>query len=104
MDFIIWLLVSGVSGWIAGRVVGSNTRQALLRNLSVGVLGAFLGGVVLSPVVGIGAIAVQWLRAAGPCVDPSTRPSCRRRAPVEITAVVGGVSGAGNTHEVRGIS
>lgn len=56
MDFIIWLIVGGVSGWIAGRVVGKNTRQDLLHSMIVGVLGAFLGGVVLTPVFSIGAI------------------------------------------------
>lgn len=48
MNFIIWLLMGGVIGWIASMIMGTNGRQGLFLNIVVGIVGSFLGGWLLS--------------------------------------------------------
>lgn len=56
MNFIIWLLVGGVIGWIASMIMGTNSRQGILLNVVVGIVGAFLGGLFLSALFGASTI------------------------------------------------
>ena len=56
MNFIIWLIVGGVVGWLASMVMNTNGQQGLLLNIIVGVVGAFVAGVVLTPLLGIATI------------------------------------------------
>jgi uncharacterized membrane protein YeaQ/YmgE (transglycosylase-associated protein family) len=48
MNIIIWLLVGGLLGWAASVFMGTNNRQGILLNVVVGIVGAFLGGLLLS--------------------------------------------------------
>jgi len=56
MNFIIWLIVGGIVGWVASIVMGTNGQQGVLLNVIVGIVGAFLAGLVLSPMFGIATI------------------------------------------------
>jgi len=56
VNFIIWLLVGGVIGWIASMIMGTNSRQGIILNVVVGVVGAFLGGFFLSGLFGASTI------------------------------------------------
>ena len=56
MNFIIWLIVGGVIGWLASIVMKTNAQQGMLLNVVVGVVGAMLGGWLLSPLLGVGTI------------------------------------------------
>lgn len=56
MNFIIWLIVGGIIGWIASILMRTNGRQGLLLNIVVGIAGAFIAGVVLTPLLGIPTI------------------------------------------------
>jgi uncharacterized membrane protein YeaQ/YmgE (transglycosylase-associated protein family) len=56
MNVIVWLVVGGLIGWVASIIMKTNARQGALMNIVVGVIGAFLGGVALSPFVGGGTI------------------------------------------------
>jgi uncharacterized membrane protein YeaQ/YmgE (transglycosylase-associated protein family) len=56
MNFIIWIIAGAVIGWIASMVMGTNARQGLLLDIIVGIVGAFLAGLVLTPLFGIGTI------------------------------------------------
>jgi uncharacterized membrane protein YeaQ/YmgE (transglycosylase-associated protein family) len=55
MHLIMWLIVGGLIGWLAS-IIMKTTRQGVLTNIVVGVVGAFLGGQMISPVVGVGSI------------------------------------------------
>lgn len=55
MNFI-WLVVGGVIGWLASIVMKTNGQQGLFLNVVVGIVGAMLGGWVISPLVGVGTI------------------------------------------------
>ena len=56
MSFIIWLIVGGLLGWVASMIMGTNDKQGILLNIIVGIVGAFLGGFLLSPLFGTGTI------------------------------------------------
>ena len=52
MNIIIWLVVGGLVGWIASLIMRTDARQGLILNIVVGIVGAVLGGWILSPLVG----------------------------------------------------
>ena len=56
MNFIIWLIVGGIVGWLASLVMKTDAQQGILLNVIVGIIGAFIGGWVISPMVGVGTI------------------------------------------------
>ena len=51
MNFVVWILMGGVLGWIASAIVDTDRQQDLLFNIVVGIAGAFLAGLVLSPLL-----------------------------------------------------
>jgi uncharacterized membrane protein YeaQ/YmgE (transglycosylase-associated protein family) len=56
LNFIMWIIVGGIIGWIASLVMGTDARQGALLNIIVGIVGAFLAGLVLTPLFGVGSI------------------------------------------------
>lgn len=56
MNFIVWLVVGGLIGWIASLVMKTDAQQGIFLNIVVGVVGAMLGGWFISPLVGVPTI------------------------------------------------
>ena len=56
MNFIIWLVVGGLIGWVASMVMKTDAQQGVILNVVVGIVGAFLGGWLISPLVGVPTI------------------------------------------------
>jgi uncharacterized membrane protein YeaQ/YmgE (transglycosylase-associated protein family) len=56
MNLIIWLVVGGLIGWVASMVMRTDGQQGIILNVIVGIVGAALGGWVISPLVGVGTI------------------------------------------------
>ena len=56
MNLIIYLIVGAVVGYIASRIMRTNSQQGLLLDIVVGVVGAFLAGALISPLLGVGTI------------------------------------------------
>jgi uncharacterized membrane protein YeaQ/YmgE (transglycosylase-associated protein family) len=56
MNFIIWIVVGGIIGWLASMVMRTDAQQGLFLNIVVGIVGAFLGGWLLAPMFGTGTI------------------------------------------------
>ena len=56
INFIIWIVVGGILGWIASMIMRTDAQQGVLLNIIVGIVGAFLAGLVLSPLLGAGTI------------------------------------------------
>jgi uncharacterized membrane protein YeaQ/YmgE (transglycosylase-associated protein family) len=56
MLFIIWIVVGGILGWLASMVMKTDAEQGMILNVVVGIIGAFLGGWLLSPLFGTGTI------------------------------------------------
>lgn len=48
IGIIIWLIVGGVVGWLASLVMRTDAQQGILLNIVVGIVGAFLAGLLLS--------------------------------------------------------
>jgi uncharacterized membrane protein YeaQ/YmgE (transglycosylase-associated protein family) len=56
MTLILWLVIGGILGWLASMVMGTNDKQGMVLNVVVGIVGAFLGGLLLAPLFGTGTI------------------------------------------------
>ena len=56
MNFIIWLVVGGLIGWVASMIMRTDGQQGIFLNIIVGIVGAFLGGWLISPLVGVPTI------------------------------------------------
>jgi len=56
MNFIIWLIVGGLIGWLASMVMKTDGQQGIVLNVIVGIVGAMLAGWFISPLVGVGTI------------------------------------------------
>ena len=48
MGILSWVIFGAIAGWIASIVMGRNEKQGCLMNIIVGVIGAALGGWVMS--------------------------------------------------------
>jgi uncharacterized membrane protein YeaQ/YmgE (transglycosylase-associated protein family) len=56
MNIIIWLIIGGVIGWLASLMMKTDGQQGIILNVVVGIVGAMLGGWLLSPLLGAGTI------------------------------------------------
>jgi len=56
MNFILWLIIGGILGWIASIIMHTNAQQGIVLNIVVGIIGAMVAGVLLTPLLGIGTI------------------------------------------------
>ena len=48
INFILWLLFGALIGWLASIVMRTDAQQGALMNIVVGIVGAFLGGLIFS--------------------------------------------------------
>lgn len=51
MSIIAWIILGGLSGWIAGKIVEGSGR-GFLTNIFVGLIGALIGGFIVSALGG----------------------------------------------------
>ena len=56
MNFILWIIVGGILGWIASIIMHTNAQQGLILNIIVGIVGALVAGFLLTPLFGTGTI------------------------------------------------
>ena len=56
MNFIIWIVIGGVLGWLASIVMKTDAQQGMFLNVIVGIVGALVGGWMLAPLLGTGTI------------------------------------------------
>lgn len=47
-NFIAWIILGALAGWIASILMGTNARQGLGMNIIVGIAGAAIGGFLMS--------------------------------------------------------
>lgn len=65
MNFIIWLIVGGLIGWVASMIMKTDAQQGVFLNVVVGIIGAMLGGWFLAPLLGTGTINNNDFSVAG---------------------------------------
>ncbi|MDZ7843560.1 MAG: GlsB/YeaQ/YmgE family stress response membrane protein [Anaerolineales bacterium] len=56
MNLIIYLIAGAIVGFVASKIMGTSSQQGLILDIVVGVIGAFLAGYFLSPLLGVGTI------------------------------------------------
>jgi uncharacterized membrane protein YeaQ/YmgE (transglycosylase-associated protein family) len=56
MGIILWLVIGGVVGWLASVVMRRDAQQGIILNIVVGIIGALLGGWLISPLIGAPSI------------------------------------------------
>jgi uncharacterized membrane protein YeaQ/YmgE (transglycosylase-associated protein family) len=56
INLIITIVVGAILGWLASMIMGRNAQQGLLLDIVVGIVGALLGGFLLTPLFGGGSI------------------------------------------------
>lgn len=76
MELIAFLVLGGIAGWIASLIMGTDASQGMFLNIVVGVVGAFIGGMLFNAfgatgttgfniyslvVATLGAIVLLWL-------------------------------------------
>lgn len=59
MNFVIYLVVGGIAGWLASMLMRRDGSMGIVANVVVGIVGGFLGGWIL-PMLGLG-MGSGWL-------------------------------------------
>jgi uncharacterized membrane protein YeaQ/YmgE (transglycosylase-associated protein family) len=73
MGIILVIIVGGILGWLASKIMNTDAQQGVILNIVVGIVGAILAGFLLSPLLGappitsgafsIGALLISLLGA-----------------------------------------
>ena len=56
MDILLFIVLGGIAGWVASLLMGTDAQQGIFLNIVVGIVGAMLGGWLVSPLVGAASI------------------------------------------------
>jgi uncharacterized membrane protein YeaQ/YmgE (transglycosylase-associated protein family) len=56
MNLLIYLIFGAIVGYVASRIMRTSSQQDLIMDIVVGVVGAFLAGFFITPLVGVGTI------------------------------------------------
>lgn len=56
INFLVWIIVGGLLGWVASKIMRTDAQQGLFLNIIVGIVGAFIAGMFLSPLLGLPTI------------------------------------------------
>jgi uncharacterized membrane protein YeaQ/YmgE (transglycosylase-associated protein family) len=54
MGILSWIIFGALAGWLASIVTGNNARMGCIANIVVGIVGAFIGGFIMSSIGGVG--------------------------------------------------
>ena len=52
MNFLWIIIIGGILGWLASLVMRTDGQQGILLNIVVGVVGALIAGVFITPMIG----------------------------------------------------
>jgi len=48
IGILVWLIVGGIVGWLASILMRTDAQQGILLNIVVGIIGAFIGGMIFT--------------------------------------------------------
>lgn len=54
MGIIAWLVFGALAGWVAGIITKTGDRRGCIGNIIIGVVGAFVGGLLMELLTGQG--------------------------------------------------
>lgn len=61
MGLIVWLIVGGVIGWLASLIMRTDAQQGILLNIVVGIIGAFIGGLLFGGSINQGITVMSFV-------------------------------------------
>jgi len=76
MNILVWIIFGALAGWLASIIMKRNAQMGALANIIVGIVGAFIGGLIFNAfgvagvtgfnlqsilVAVIGAVVLLWL-------------------------------------------
>jgi uncharacterized membrane protein YeaQ/YmgE (transglycosylase-associated protein family) len=56
MNFVIWIILGAVVGWLASVIMKTSGQQGLILDIVVGIVGSILAGYLITPLLGISTI------------------------------------------------
>lgn len=56
INLIVVIIVGGILGWLASKVMRTDAQQGIFLNIVVGIVGALIAGFLLNPLIGGGNI------------------------------------------------
>ena len=54
MGILGWIIIGALAGWIASMLTGNNEKMGAGTNITVGIIGGFIGGLVMNLLGGSG--------------------------------------------------
>lgn len=48
MGILSWIVLGALAGWLASVITKQNNQMGCLTNIAVGIIGAFIGGFIMS--------------------------------------------------------
>lgn len=48
MGILLWIIFGGLVGWVASMMMGTDGQQGIILNVVVGIIGAVVGGYIMS--------------------------------------------------------
>lgn len=79
MSIIGWIILGGLAGWLASKIMRTDAEQGIVMNVVVGIVGALIGGFVVqtlggTPITGfnlwsflvalLGSVILLWIYRA----------------------------------------
>lgn len=52
MSWIGWIILGGLAGWVASKIAGTGERQGCILDIIIGIVGAFVGGMIVEALTG----------------------------------------------------
>lgn len=54
MGILSWIIVGGIAGWLSTKIIAPKNKKGCFGNIILGIVGAFVGGFVVSKLGGYG--------------------------------------------------
>ncbi len=53
INIIAWIILGALAGWVASLIMGTDAQQGAIANIVIGIIGAFIGGLIMSFIPGL---------------------------------------------------